>query len=161
VSEGVAVTLTRQEALQAAYGGVHRRLRAIFRGRQHRYGRGDGDAWQADVDACGAEIATAIAVDRHWGDDPEPDYLGDVGSRSPKLHVRHSVRPDGRLILREDDPDDAVFVLVTGTIPAFRVCGWITGREGKAGDLIDLNNNRPPCWMVPQSELRPIEELQR
>jgi hypothetical protein len=24
-----------------------------------------------------------------------------------------------------------------------------------------VGNDRPPCWMVPQSSLRPIEELQR
>jgi hypothetical protein len=157
VSEGVLVTLSRSEALQAAYAGVHRMLRAIFRGRQPRHGRGSGDEWHDDVQACAAEMAVAKALDRFWSDSPAPDYGGDVG----ELHVRHTTREDGRLILRPSDPDEGTFVLVTGSIPAFRVVGWITGRDGKAGEPHDIPNGRPPCWMVPQSELRPIEELQR
>jgi hypothetical protein len=157
VSEGVVVTLTESEALLAAYSGTHRRLRAIFRGRQHRHGRGERDEWQYDVQACAAELAVAKALDRFWSDSPAPDYGGDVGT----LHVRHTLREGGRLILRPNDPDDAVFVLVTGSIPSFRVVGWVTGWEGKAGTPDDLGNGRPPCWLVPQPALHPIEVLRR
>jgi hypothetical protein len=155
VSGGVVVTLSRSEALQASYAGVHRRLRTIFRGRQHRHGRGNSDEWQDDVQACAAELAVAKALDRFWSDSPEPDY-SDVG----ELHVRHTLREDGHLILRPGDPDDGIFVFVTGAIPAFVVHGWTTGRDGMAGEPDDLRNNRPPCWMVAQTALRPIAELQ-
>lgn len=155
----VVVTLTRQEAVQASYGGVHRRLRAIFRGRQARYGRGDGDEWESDVQACAAELAVAKALDRYWADSAELDPDGDVGSLPPHVHVRHTPLAAGRLILRPTDPDDGVFVLVTGELPTFEVVGWLGGREGKVGEPVDVGNGRPPCWMVPRAALRPIEEL--
>lgn len=143
----------------AAYIGSHRRLRAVFRGRQHRHGRADGDEWEPDVQAAAAEMAAAKALDRFWSDGPDPDPEGDVGSNAPKIHVRHTALDDGRLILRPDDPDEGPFVLVTGSVPAFRVVGWITGGEGRAAGTTFDGNGRPPCVMVPQSSLRPIEEL--
>jgi hypothetical protein len=160
VTEGVTVTLTPSEALQAAYGGVHRRLRAIFRGRQHRYGRGEGDEWESDVQACAAELAAARVLDRFWADSAALDPEGDVGSLPPQIHVRHTPLEHGRLILRPNDPD-GVFVLVVGALPTFRVVGWLTSAEGKVGEPADLGNGRPPCWAIAQSSLRSVAELQR
>lgn len=155
------VELTSSEALIAAYVGSHRRLRAVYRGHRARHGRGDGDEWTADVEAAAAEVAAAKALDRFWTDLAGLDEDGDVGSHAPKIHVRHTTLEYGRLILRPNDPGEGIFVLVIGTVPTFTVVGWITAAEGRAiGERFE-GNGRPPCVMVPQSALHPLEELQR
>jgi hypothetical protein len=51
---------------------------------------------------------------------------GDVGTH---IEVRHSTRPNAGLIVRGKDRPGRVFVLVTGKLPAYRLCGWKGGRE--------------------------------
>lgn len=165
----VEVELERHEIAAAIRGGTGRHLRSSELGRnrqQHGLVADSGfnwKRWYADVLAFAAEIAAAKAFDRYWHDSPELDYDGDIGSLAPKIHVRHTCHEAGRLILRPVDSEDSAFVLVVGTVPVFRVVGWISSDEGMTDEfwVLDLGNDRPPCWMVPQAALRPIEELRR
>ena len=164
---GTTVTLDACEIRVAIAGGIGRHLRAIELGRKHQHGLDGGGEWNwklwyADVLAFAAEVAAARCLDVYWRDAPQPDTDGDIGN-PPRYHVRHTVLESGRLILRPTDVEDSIFVLVVGTVPVFRVVGWITSDEGMEDEywVLDLGNQRPPCWMIPQHALRPIEELQR
>jgi hypothetical protein len=95
--------------------------------------------------------AAAKALGVVWNMTGDGFDQGDVGTH---IEVRHSTRPNAGLIVRGKDRPGRVFVLVTGKLPAYRLCGW-KGVE---------NARRPEyrwrdAWRVPQSALRPVEEL--
>lgn len=127
-----------------------RQIEALKHGRPHRYGDPPQDDWGVHIEACASEMAVAKAYNLYW--EPvarRPENLaGDVGN----LQVRSTWRENGRLILHDRDPDDAVFVLVTGKIPSFDVRGWILGRDGKAKEHWDEGDGRP-AYFVPQNVL--------
>jgi hypothetical protein len=73
--------------------------------------------------------------------------LADAG----RFHVRWTPRPDGCLILHEDDPD-ATFVLVTGRVPDLVICGAVPASVGR--DRRYWRSDVPyPAFFVPQSVL--------
>ena len=54
---------------------------------------------------------------------------GDIDSTGWEVRTRSD--HDYDLIVRDDDPDGRVFILVTGLSPRFRVWGWIKSEEAK------------------------------
>lgn len=151
----VQVVLTPGECRIAAYTGVNRRLEAMAASRVEVYGKAAGGAyWETDLEAAAAELALAKALGVHWCgmDGPDKD-TGDVAG----AQVRHTKRENGSLICHDRDADDHRFVLVTGSMPAFTVRGWILG-----GDAKDKRfwRDRPavprPAFFVPQSALKPL-----
>jgi hypothetical protein len=81
---------------------------------------------------------------------------GDVGN----LQVRATEHERGCLILYDRDDANAVFVLVTGRFPEYIVRGWCYAHEGQQPRYVK-HDARFPTYFVPQSALRPIEQLQR
>jgi hypothetical protein len=72
--------------------------------------------------------------------------------------VRTRSRDDYDLILRSDDPDDKIYVLVVGRGCRFRVVGWLRGSERyRHGQK--AYGGRPPAWFVPQCDLHEMSEL--
>jgi len=164
----IEVILQPHEITRAYMAGTGRQLRAVQFGRKTTYGLPIGKGfnlvdWRRHVEACGAEIAAARGLDRYWGDSPELDYDGDIGSRQPKNHVRSTRLPHGGLILHPPDgPDDAPAVLVIGRLPRYVLAGWMLTGDGKDDrwwyEHGPAGNGRP-CFLVPQRELRDVEEL--
>jgi len=74
------------------------------------------------------------------------------------VEVRTRSKDDYDLIIRKDDPDDRVYVLVVGEGCKFRVVGWLLGKE-KYNFSTKTFNNRPKAWFIPQKSLHAIEEL--
>ena len=108
-----------------------------------------------DLEGALAEMAVAKAMNRYWDASVNTYKAPDVG----KDQVRHTHKPDGKLIIRPGDKDHEVFWLVVGISPEFTVCGWMTARDAKV-DKYAFNENyggAPPCWMVPQEDLIPPE----
>jgi hypothetical protein len=81
-----------------------------------------------------------------------PDCLGDCEVRSTDLS-------DGSLIVRDNDSDDRKFVLAIVADDTVRLVGWLTGAEAKKQEWLRDPDGRRPAWFVPQSSLRPIEEV--
>ena len=82
--------------------------------------------------ACG-EVAVAKAMGRYWGGSVNTfKSIGDLVSVGWEIRTRAEHSYD--LIIRDDDQDDRVFVLVTGKAPNYVVRGWI-----KAGDAKERN----------------------
>lgn len=81
-----------------------------------------------------------------------PDCMGDA-------EVRATWRADGCLIVRDDDSDERKFILTTINAPDVCVVGWLYGRECKKQEFLRNPNGYRESWFVPQSCLRPIDEL--
>lgn len=77
---------------------------------------------------------------------------GDVGN----VQVRTHSRKDYDLIVRENDRDEDIFVLVIGKTPEYRVVGWTCGADTKRPAWRKAHGNRPAAYFVPQKALRPL-----
>ncbi len=140
----------------AAQAGTRRRIEALRLGRKPVYGDTKIHAeWGVDIEGAAAEMAVAKAYNLFWTPVVQrPEELpGDVGRGMHALQVRSTPREHGRLILHERDKDDAIFVLVTGRIPAFTIRGWIQGKDGKCDRFLHPGDGRP-AFFVPQEHLR-------
>jgi hypothetical protein len=157
VPMSAAVRLTWPEARQAAETGVHRRLVSLARRRGGSHGKpGAGISWDLEIESAAAELALAKLLDRFWSMSDELDVDGDVG----REQVRHTVRPDGRLIVHPGDLDGARYWLVTGKMPDFRVVGWLLGRDAKDPRYWTDPGTGRPAYFVPQADLVPIDAEQ-
>jgi hypothetical protein len=82
--------------------------------------------------------------------------LADVGDSQ----VRHTRYAHGRLMIQPEDNDEQIFILAVGTLPRYRVVGWLRGGEAKQPHWWTTQiNGAPlpnPCWAVPQPALCPM-----
>jgi len=145
----VQIEFTPSELEHAAFGGFRRRLDAIQRNGQPRYGLQADDPWGFDINSAIAEAAVARWLNLYWS----TGRIGapDVGT---SVEVRSTHRLDGCLLLHPPDRDDAPYVLVTGTGLTRNIIGWITGRHGKQQKWWRTDTGRP-AFFVPQSALHP------
>lgn len=144
------VTLTWAEVASGIHAAGMRRIYNLRNGRQPIYGE-PHDPWAADVEGALAEMAVAKHMDRYWSpaSSQAPHTIpGDVGP----LQVRSTTRPNGCLILHPNDPDEAVFWLVTGSAPTYTLAGWIRGADGKLEQYWREDTGRP-AFFVPQTAL--------
>jgi hypothetical protein len=152
----VIVQLSTPEMRWAMHVGADRFSRLTSRGLiGHELGR--DNYWQASIVGAWGECVVAKATGLYWcGDLGGPDGgAPDVGP----YHVRTAGEPTGRLILRDDDADDAPFVLVVpaGAPGRFQIVGSIDGRDGKQPAYLESPAGRAPAYFVPHSALRPLE----
>lgn len=154
----ICVTLTEAEQLFAAQSGAMRRLNAIKRRRNDRYGSPKPEMlWGIDIEAAAAELAVAKYVGMYWQsvvDDPKI-LPGDVG----KLQVRHTTYQDGRLMIYASDKDEAPFILVRGQVPTFELAGWLYARDGKQDRYLKTIREGVDAYYIPADHLRSIGEL--
>lgn len=103
-------------------------------------------------------IAAEVVVARYFGLDYSIEHScykleADVGKG---IEVRWTHYTSGQLIIRANDREDDVAVLVIGRSPHFQIAGWIpVSIARKPRFRSGLFDN----WAVPQSSLKPIEEL--
>lgn len=152
----ITVTLTTQEMMLAAYAGVRRCVVSLSKGSEDAFGCDDADGWGLHVEGAGGEMAAAKALNMYWNGAFNTYSRGDVGA----LQVRTRTKHDWDLIIRRKDSDDDRFVLVTGTMPTFRVHGWILGKTAKDERWLRTHGNRSPAFFVPQSELLSLDTLE-
>ena len=149
----IDVVLTINEAKLAASVGMHRHMEAISHGLPDKHGFTAEDGWTIHIQGAAGEIAAAKALNRYWNGSVNTFKRGgDVG----KLQVRTRSRMDYDLIVRPDDRDSDVFILVLGGIPSFRVAGWILGSDAKCEAWLQTHGNRPAAYFVPQESLHRI-----
>lgn len=154
MAEGVAIILTQAELLLAATIGVQRQVEALRQGLPDKHGFDGGEAWTVHIEGACGELAVAKALDRYWSGTINTFKLsGDVG----KLQVRTRSRTHYDLLVRDDDCDEDIFVLVVGRAPSYRVVGWIRGKDAKRSEYRQSYGNRPIAYFVPQSALTPFE----
>jgi hypothetical protein len=74
------------------------------------------------------------------------------------FEVRTSSGDGWDLIIRRDDSDSKIYVLVTGNDRKFKIRGWLRGSERYSFEYKTINT-RPKAWFVPQSKLHKISSL--
>lgn len=135
--------------------GVTRQISSLRKGLKDSYGF-KGDGWGAHIEGDCGELAAAKALNRYWGGSVDTFKRGgDVGP----IQVRTRSKPHYELIVREDDPDDAIFVLLTGSCPTYEVVGTIKGSEAKQPEWLKTHGGRPPAYFVPHEALNGREVL--
>lgn len=78
----------------------------------------------------------------------------DVGSC---FEVKHTKWLDGSLILTEADRKEDIAILVTGEMPALRICGWIPIAMARR----NKQQRSDGSWWINQDDLHPIDDLTR
>jgi hypothetical protein len=150
---GVDVCLTQSELLLGATIGAQRQIEALCQGRPDKHGFNGDDAWTVHIEGACGELAVAKVLDRYWAGTVNTFKLGgDVG----QLQVRTRSKNHYDLLVRDDDKDDDIFVLVVGRAPQYRVVGWIRGKDAKCATFQQLYGSRPLAYFVPQTVLTPF-----
>lgn len=150
----ISICLDHMDMALAASVGVERHIKAMAAGRKNAHGLSDNaDLWGIHIEGAAAEFAFAKALHLSWDRSTDPDkFKGDVEGYQVRLG-----RGDAyHLVVRKNDPDEHIFVLVTGRCPNFNVVGWIRAIEGKNPAFWTSKGGRAPQFYVPQSALRPI-----
>ena len=150
---GVNITLTPVEVYFGELIGKLRHKESMDKGLKDSYGfSGDGEKIHISG-ACG-EIAAAKSCAVYW----EPTVntfklrsdIGDV------IQVRTRSNDTYDLIVRPDDNDGDVFILVIDHSPVFNIKGWFPGYLSKQPELMQTYGGRPPAYFVPQRILLPM-----
>lgn len=151
-----AITLDWFELMQAGMVGLLRQCNALRDGRKDAHGLTDRDSnWNTHIEGACGERAVAKAVNRYWNGSVDTFKSGgDVGA---KIQVRTRSQHDYELLVRDSDPDDAAFFLVTGWAPHYRVIGWIMGRDAKRAEWKQTHGGRPAAYFVPHAALTALE----
>lgn len=150
------ITLTWSEVALAASVGMRRHMEALRVNRADSHGRGVDNGWTDHIEGACGEAAAAKALDIYWNGSVNTFKTGgDVGPYQVRTRSDHTFD----LIVREDDADDRVFILVRGRVPNFDVVGWIRASDAKCAKWVQTYGGRPPAYFVPASALHALAEL--
>ncbi len=161
MSEPVIVELGWYEMYQAGKVGWHRHVEAVYK-RKLRTRKFRKKNFVVHIEGAIGEIAVAKASNRYWGGTVNVGKrVADVGER---IEVRCRDETDGErdLIVRDDDPDDRVMVLVTWTesdLPSLKVWGWIEIKKAKKKKYLSNPGGYGQCYLIPKEDLNPMETL--
>lgn len=150
----IEVELTHWEVAIGGFVGVLRQSESMRRKLKDK--KGVENPFQIGVEGACAELAVAKALNRHFPCGINTFKGPDIGDN---LQVRSRSRPDGELIVRPDDNEDHLYILVTGQAPKYTVWGYLQGKDAKRDDWVKNPYGRGAAWFVPQSELKPITDL--
>jgi hypothetical protein len=147
------VLLSTGELHIAAMIGCHREIQNLAMGRKHTYGATQDLVWGRHIEGAAGEMAFAKWSNKFWSGNLGDLKASDVGNAEIRTRSNHN----WQLFLHKEDPDDRVFILVTGLAPEFRLRGWIWGREGKRPEYwSDPTRKNRPAYFVPNAVLRPM-----
>lgn len=152
-----SVRLTLAEMEQASILGCRRQIESLSKGRKDQHGFSGEDGWTVHIEGAGGELAVAKVLGIYPVFGLNTFHAADLARN---IQVRTRSRDDYDLLVRPNDADDAIFVLVTGRIPNFEVRGWILGRDAKREDWLADHGGRPPAYFVKAKHLRDISTLE-
>lgn len=144
------VELTRSEMLMALTIGGWRHIESILVGRKNGHGKTDSGGWTEHIEGAGGEIAAGKVLGRYWGGDCNTFKKADIGSQ---VQVRTRSKLHYDLLVRDDDQDEHVFILVVGQIPCFEVVGYMRGVDAKRPEWRRAYGGREEAWFIPRQQL--------
>lgn len=103
------------------------------------------------IGACG-EMALCKSQGAFWT--PSVNTFHAVADVGANVEVRTTRRSDGCLIIRDNDPPDRWYVLVTGEPPNMDIRGLIRGDRARQPQWMANPNGYRPAWFVPQEALQ-------
>jgi hypothetical protein len=155
MNTGARVKLSWYEAAIGSYVGMLRQLASLKRGLQQCAGH-EGASWNVHLEGASGEMAVAKHLNVYWGGGINTFKDDDL----PGLQIRLRTRHDHDLILRKQDSERAIWVLITGTSPDFWIRGWIYGHEAKKPEWLQkYGKDRSEGYVVRVEYLHPIETL--
>jgi hypothetical protein len=154
----VEVTLTSDELFDAAVTGIRRACDSIRDGRKHAYGGQREAFWEIQIEGACGEAAVSKGLNVWWN--KGVNTFKDVRDVGGKWEVRATTYRDGKLIVHPRDPDNAIFWLVVGKAPTYRLAGWKRGIDCKAQLYWADPQGGRPAYFVPQRELHSLEEFE-
>lgn len=154
------IRLTDYEFAIAIQIGTYRQLSNLKKGRKDAYGAPSEDGLNLHIQGACGESAVAKALNIYWSGNMGKLKACDVNHKKHKIEVRTRSKDWYELIIHEKDNDDAIFILVTGVAPNFKLVGWCFGRDGKKQKYLkDPTGYRPPAFFVPQDDLQNMKRL--
>jgi hypothetical protein len=152
------VKLKPYEVTSGAMVGLMREAKSREEGRVRTGGDPDEPSmgWGIHIEGALGEMAVAKALGLYWSASVNTFKTeADVGI----YEVRTRSRDWYDLLIRSDDSDDKIFILVTGSSPDFCLRGWFRAGDAKQDKWLQHHGGKPPAWFVPQKYLLPISEL--
>ncbi len=122
------VQLTREEAIAAALVGAQRRMISHYAGQRDTHGMPADMVWMFEMEGALAECAFAKLVGLYWSATVNTFKGADVGR---KIQVRQTIHEFGTLRITKEDPDEDLFVLMTGKLGSYTFRGAVRGWKGK------------------------------
>jgi hypothetical protein len=150
----VLIKLTEQEALHAISVGGKRQWESIKKGLDDKHGF-QGDGWEVHIEGAMGELAVAKALNVYWDAGINTFKTPDIGP----LYVRTRSQHHYDLLIREDDDNEAPWVLTTGRRGQYQIHGWIRGKDAKNPLWAQTHGGRPRAYFVPKSALLPLFSL--
>jgi len=151
----VRVRLTPYEVSFAAQVGLRRQLDKLGEPDAHGF---EGDPWGVHIEGACGEMAVAKAMNVYWsGSFGTFKKGGDVA----RLEVRRRSKPEYELIVRTNDRNQDLFVLVFGKAPEFLIRGWMRGADAKRSNWLKAHGGRPSAYFVPHDKLKPADQLEK
>lgn len=148
------IVLKPTEFLLAAQSGILRGYKSLMKNYENKHGLKES-SWDMDVESSCAEAAVAKHLKSFWLGALDTFKDADVGNN---VQVRHTKLENGRLIVRQGDPIDHVYILVVGKAPKFKLVGFISGHEAMQEEYLDAPSGRELAYFIPQGDLTPMEE---
>jgi hypothetical protein len=152
------IILSNEDIELARETGAKRRNYDKARKIADRWGFAGKDGLKNDFQGCLGELAVARWLNVEWVGFSRAfkSLKYDAG----QTQVRTTDHPNGRLLIHPTDPDDQPFILVkTNNLPEVNLVGWILGKNAKRKEWwMELQKGRP-CYVVPNSELKEMENL--
>ena len=141
------ITLNYWEAFTACNVAINRRLQARFKKSPDSvFGVKKSDGWENDIEGACAEMAFCKIHGLYWDASVNTYKLPDIPDTN--IQIRSTTYDSGKLIIRENDPDNDIYILVIGQMPNYKIIGGIQGKAGKHERFLSNPNNQAPCYMI-------------
>jgi len=148
------VRLTKVELIVAGLVATMRRVSSMGNLNDQNYST--DSSFDLDIDGAASEMAFAKYMNVYYEPTVNTFKSPDVG----KIQVRSTKHKTGKLIIRQRDKKNEIFVLVINENPVFTIAGWINLEDAKKDEFwFKPNNSFPPAWFVPQNKLNEMKDL--
>lgn len=148
------LTLTESEILLSAIAGVQRQCHVIKDGLKGDENEPTDNCWHRHIEGAMTECVMAKYLDKYWKGKGEPG-AGDIGN----IEVRSATEHHYRLILHPKDKDDSIYWFLTGQYGAYRLHGWIMGKDGKKEEYWQKpKTGWQAAFFVPTSIINPPQK---
>lgn len=149
------VTLTSQEVGSGVRIGGLRQYFALQQNKKDAYGYDGENGWQLNIEGALGEIAAAKFLNIYWDGSVNTWKANDLKD----IQVRTRSKDYYDLIVRDNDSNDSIYILVIGKNGVYNVIGWINGKDAKKQEWKKTHGDRPAAYFVPQNKLNDMETL--
>lgn len=155
IRQPIPVTLTVREKEIAWFVAQLRNKKGEEAGADgNKYGKPDKTQLILHYIGCLGEMALAKGLNRYWSGAGQGFHDDDdVGG----LQARATKHPDGCLLVRKDDADDAPYFCLIGEDGTYDIVGWAYGYEAKRVRPQE-RAGRPAAYFYPQHLQRPMSD---